>query len=306
MMNHRDRNRRDYDSHLDEQAALLGAAKAAWDQYTGEKSAQGLSTAQKVSYVAARTLGGAVPSGARGVATQGSKFYADVLRDTWKNSRMDMLDWGLTAASLAASMSVVGAPIAIALDAASATKNIGQFAASGFKDIGAAIGAVLDLCGVATAGIAESAKGFMMWIRKGAEIPEKIVTWITKSFLGVFGGKSVSMLSWVMSPASGSWLKQNFEEFAKLNASEGIEAVTQKYIKDFVKGKTLDAALSYEDVVKKVNEGVSAAKITVDDKVKKVISVGVASFVKLANAVIADGFKILLRNMLKAAVGVAS
>ena len=244
--------------------------------------------------------------GAAEVAQQGSSFYSGVLRDTWKNNKMDMLDWGLTAASLAASMSVVGAPIALALDSVSATKNIGQFVASKFKDVGAAIGAVLDLCGIVTAGIAEGAKGFMMWIRQGASLPEKTVMWLAKSFVNIFGGRAVAMMGWVVNPSSRAWLKQSFEQFAKLNADEGIEAVTQKYIKDFVKGKTLDAALNPQSVTEKAKAGIAAAKITVDDNVNKTISVGVAAFVKIANAIIADGFTLLLRDLLKSAIGVVA
>lgn len=295
------------DQSLREQAfPVLQAAKAAWDEYSPEASAQGLSTGQKASYVAARALGGAVPTGARQVATQGGKFYADVLRDTWHNSKMDMLDWGLTAASLAATMSVVGAPIGLALDGASAVKNITQFAISGFKDVGAAVGAVLDLCGLASAGISDTAKPFMLWIRKGGALPEKAVTFLTKGLINVFAGGSIKTLEWVMNPASGAALKQGFEEFAELNAAEGIEAVTQKYIKDFVKGRSLDAVLNPQSVMEKVRAGLAAAKITVDDKVNRTISVGVPAFVKLANAIIADGFKILLRDLLKTAVGVAT
>jgi hypothetical protein len=295
------------DPHLREQALpILQAAKAAWDQYSPEASAQGLSTGQKASYVAARTLGGAVPTGARQVAMQGGKFYADVLRDTWKNNKMDMLDWGLTAASLAASMSLVGAPIAIALTAASAVKNVSNFAASGFKDIGAAIGVVLDLCGIASAGIADTAKPFMLWIRQGGQLPEKAVTLLTKGLISMFGGGSIKVLEWVMNPASGAAIKQSFEQFAKLNADEGIEAIAQKYIKDFVQSRSLDTALNPSSITEKVNAGLTAAKIAVDDKVKRAISAGVPAFVKLANALIADGFAILLRNLLKTAVGVAA
>jgi hypothetical protein len=304
LLKHRNRT----DIRLNEQIAVAAAdaARAMYNRFSVEKSAQGLSVPQKASYTAARTMLGATPAGAQNVAGQGASFYSDTLRHTWEYGKMDMLEWGLTAAALAASISIVGKPISLGLDAASAAANIAKFVNSGFADVGASIGAVLDLCSLAAGALANTAQGFLKLIQKGADMPEKIITLVASSFINLFGGKAVSMLSWFVAPASAVWMKQSFENFAKLHAAEGIEAVTQKFIKDFVKEKCFNSQIERTSVTAQVTKGISVARIAVSENVNKTVTAGVANFVRIANAIIQDAFTIMARDLLKSAVGVVA
>lgn len=296
------------DIRLNEQIAVAAAdaARAMYNRFSTEKSAQDLSVPQKVSYTAARTMLGATPAGAQNFADQGASFYSETLRHTWEYGKMDMLEWGLTAAALTASLSIVGKPISLGLDAVSATANIAKFVNSGYADVGASIGAVLDLCSLAAGAITEGAKGFLKLIRSGAEMPEKLITWVASSFINLFGGKAVSMLSWFAAPASAVWIKQSFETFARLHAAEGIEAVTQKFIKDFVKEKCVGLMIEVPSVTAQVTKGISVAGIAVSENVNKTVTAGVANFVRIANAIIQDAFTIMARDLLKSAVGVVA
>jgi len=300
------RNRADIG--LNEQIMTAAAAQAAaylYDKYSKEMSAQGLSVPEKASYTVARTIG-ATPAGAQNVAGQGVSFYTGTLKDTWATGKMDMLDWGLTASALAASMSIVGKPISIALDGVSATANIAKFVNSGYADIGASIGAVLDLCSFVAGAIGESSKAFLKLFQKGAEMPEKLITWVASSFINLFGGKAVSMLGWFVNPTSAAFMKQEFENFAKLHAAEGIAALTQKYIKDFVKQHCVDSVIDGSSVAASATAGLAKAGITASQNVTKTITAGAANFVKIANAIIQDAFIIMARDLLKSAVGVVA
>jgi len=304
LLKHRNRA----DIVLNEQFSTIAfnAADAIYDRLNPNGPAYGLGAQGKAAYAASRTMLGATPAGAQNVASQGASFFSDTLKNTWATGKMDMLEWGLTAASLTASMSVVGIPIALGLDAVSAAANITNFVKSGYRNFGAAIGAVLDLCGLVSAGAAQSTKAFLKLIQKGAEMPEKLITWVASSFINLFGGKAVKMLDWFVNPASAAWMRQSFENFAKLQADEGIETVTQKFIKDFVKEKCIGLGIEETSVSASATAGLAKAGIAASENVTKTIAAGVANFVKIANAIIQDAFTIMARDLLKSAVGVVA
>lgn len=295
------------DHHLNEQLAQL--ASAYLGQYGGEADKQGLSGTERASYMVARGALGATQSGATQVAKQGMSFFTDTIRDTYENHFNEMVDWGITAASLAASLSLVGKPISVALDAGSASSNIYQYVKSNFTQHGFALGTVLDLCGIAADTIGDSARGLLKWLKAGGEIPDEISKWLAKSFIGVFGGKAAATLAWLGSPTAGTWLAQNVAKLVEVATKEGLQgssAVTQKIIVDYVKGfmseRGLEAALNSTDIMTKINAGLSMAKITVDANVKKTIETGVSIFVKLANSIIADAFRLMINGAIKNAV----
>ena len=101
-------------------------------------------------------------------------------------------------------------------------------------------------------------------------------------------------------------MKQSFENFAKLHSEEGIEAVTQKFIKDFVKEKCFNSQIERTSVTAQVTKGISVARIAVSENVNKTVTAGVANFVRIANAIIQDAFTIMARDLLKSAVGVVA
>jgi hypothetical protein len=304
LLKHRNRA----DIVLNEQFSTIAfnAADAIYDRLNPNGPAYGLGVQGKAAYATARSMLGATPAGAQNVASQGASFFSDTLKDTWATAKMDMLDWGLTASALTASMSIVGKPISVALDAVSATANIAKFVNSGYADIGASIGAVLDLCSFIVGAVGESSKAFLKLIQKGAEMPEKLITWVASSLINLFGAKAVSMLGWFVKAESAVWMKQSFETFAKLHAAEGIEAMTQKYIKVFVKEKCVGLGLDVSSVAASATAGVGKAGIAASQNVTKTIEVGVANFVKIANAIIQDAFIIMARDLLKSAVGVVA
>jgi hypothetical protein len=254
-------------------------------------------------------LGGAVPAGARQVAVQGGDFYADVLKTTWKNNRMDMLDWGLTAASLAASTTQVLKPVSLGLDVASAAKNLYVFGneKDATKRSGAAIGAILDLCGVASAGISDTTKPLWLAVKQGAEIPEKALKGFAGALISIFGSKLEPLLNLMTGPAASQLIVAEFVEFSKMSAEQGAEALLQKYIADFVKDKAIDSAVSESSVGALARRGFDLAK----DAIVKVagqgamkifegvLSTGVRGLTRFINAVISDGIRLMLRDLLK-------
>jgi len=281
--------------------------------YSGEASAQGLSAPQQIAYAAARGLGGATPLGAQSVARQDSSFYTGILKDTWKNNKMDMLDWGLTAASLTASISQVGKPISIALDSASAVKNLTAFGASGFRDVGSAIGSVLDLCGIASAGISDAARGIWLYVKKGAEIPEGLLKKFSSVLIGILGTKLSSLLAWMRNPASAQWAAESFAQFAKMNADEGAEAVLQKFVNDFFKEKAVGAAVEPNTISSLANQGLQAVKDAASkalgsqfvSTVQKAIEIGARELAKFFNSIISDGLRLMFKDLLKVAASTA-
>lgn len=75
-------------ARLDEQSAI---------PYSGEKSAQGLSTTNQIKYAAARGALGATPAGARGVATGKVRVMptaGEATKNAWNSS---IMDWTMTA-----------------------------------------------------------------------------------------------------------------------------------------------------------------------------------------------------------------
>jgi len=75
-------------TRLDEQSVI---------PYSGEKSAQGLSTTNQLKYAAARGVLGATPAGAQGVATgkvQVTPTAGEATKNAWNSS---IMDWTMTA-----------------------------------------------------------------------------------------------------------------------------------------------------------------------------------------------------------------
>lgn len=292
------------DHHLNEQLAQLAGAYLN-QMYGGEADKQGLTGTERASYLASRGVLGATQSGATQVAKQGVGFYTSTMKDVFLNKQGEMLDWGITGAALAASMFGVGKVISIGLDSASFLRNVAEYVAKDYQDVGPALGAVLDLIGISVAVIGDAAKAMLQWVKSGMQIPENLAKWFAGKFIGAFGSKTASILAWLGRPEAGMWLKQSMEQFSKFNAQKGAAAVAQKFIADFMIEKELETAFSTFEIMSKVNAGLQMAKITLDDKIKKTIEVGVASFTKLINRFIADAFKIMIFNSLKAAYAVS-